>query len=68
MSKGNIVINPIAYIVLLIGLCYALLPHSVHVQYKFDFGFSHIIHVIGGIILSVIAVVILAYKKPEAIK
>jgi len=68
MSKGNTVIKAIAVVVLIIGLYYALVPHTIHVRYELDFGLPHSYHVIGGIILSIIAIVILMMKKPESNK
>jgi len=54
--------NIIGYIVGIVGLFFAVLPHSVHLSLGLTF--DHIYHVILGIILLAIAAWLLFGKKP----
>jgi len=47
----------------IIGLFYAILPHSMHTGSGLGFGLSHTVHVVLGVILIVVAALLLWHKK-----
>ncbi|MBS3113752.1 hypothetical protein J4448_01500 [Candidatus Woesearchaeota archaeon] len=55
----------IGIIVLLIGVFYALMPHSVHVASGIGFGLSHGVHVVLGLILLIVGIVILLLGRKK---
>ena len=46
-------------ILLLVGLFYALAPHTLHVSTGLGFGLDHMMHQVIGVILIVVGLVIL---------
>ena len=53
----------IGIIVLIAGLFYTFMPHSIHISSGLGFGFSHGIHVTIGIVLFIVGGVILWMKR-----
>ncbi len=53
----------IAGIVGLLGLFYAVLPHSVHVNSGFGFGLSHTVHIAIGVISIIVAIIVFVKYK-----
>ncbi|MDP3026222.1 MAG: hypothetical protein Q8N63_00830 [Nanoarchaeota archaeon] len=49
----------IGIILLLIGAFYALLSHTTHISSGLDFGLTHNVHIIIGIIALIIGVIVL---------
>ena len=49
----------IGIIILVIGVFYTILPHSIHISSSFGFGYTHGIHVSIGIVLLVIGGIVL---------
>ena len=60
MKKGKLILG---IILLIIGAFYALMPHTVHISSGIDFGLSHGVHVVIGIILLVIGVIVLIMRR-----
>jgi hypothetical protein len=56
MGKGKLVLG---IIVLLVGLFYAVLPHTTHVSSGIDFGLDHTSHIVLGVILIIVGIVII---------
>ena len=48
----------IAAIVGLLGLFYAVMPHSVHINSGIGFGLPHTAHLLIGVVLVIVAIVI----------
>ena len=53
----------IAGILALVGLFYAVLPHSVHISSGIGFGVSHTVHIVIGIVLIIAAIVVFVLAK-----
>jgi hypothetical protein len=67
MHKGNQMQNTakyaIAAIVGLIGLFYAIMPHSVHINSGIGFGLPHTAHLLIGVVLIIVAIAIYMMAK-----
>lgn len=66
MSKkiGKIIIKVIGVILLLIGIFYLFLPHSIHIALKLDFGWEHYVHIaLGGLLLVLGSILTLNGKR-----
>ena len=46
-------------ILLVIGVFYALLPHSIHISSGLDFGLVHGTHILIGIFLLIVGIVLI---------
>jgi len=66
MQKQNTAKYAIAALVGLLGLFYALMPHSVHISSGIGFGLPHTAHLLIGIVLVIaaIAIFVMGKKKP----
>ena len=53
----------IAGIVGLLGLFYAVLPHSVHISSGIGFGLSHTVHIAIGVVLIIVAIIVFVKYK-----
>lgn len=53
----------IAAILVLLGLFYAILPHSVHIGSGIGFGLAHSVHISIGIVLIIAAIVVFAVAR-----
>ncbi len=53
----------IGIIIFLLGVFYALAPHSMHLQYGLDFGLDHMTHQLMGVVLLVVGAVIVWKKR-----
>ena len=53
----------IAGIVGLLGLFYAVLPHSVHISSGLGFGLGHTVHIAIGVILIIVAIIVFVKYK-----
>ncbi len=57
-------VNLIVSVILLIaGVFYALLPHSMHISSGLDFGLSHNYHIVIGVILLILGILLILIKK-----
>lgn len=56
MKTINLIIG---IILLLIGVFYALMPHTIHISSGIDFGLTHTTHIILGIIVLIAGAVVL---------
>lgn len=54
-TRKNLGKNITLISLLVVGLYYLLIPHAVHVRYNLDFGLPHMVHMISGIGLLVLA-------------
>lgn len=56
----KVILIIIGIILLIPGLFYTVIPHSVHLSTGLDFGFSHTVHVLGyGIPVLIIAIALI---------
>lgn len=53
----------IAAIVGLLGLFYAIMPHSVHINSGIGFGLSHTAHLLIGVVLIIAAIAMYVMAK-----
>ena len=53
----------IAAIVGLLGLFYAVMPHSVHINSGIGFGLPHTAHLLMGVVLIIVAIVIFVMAR-----
>ena len=53
----------IAGIVGLLGLFYAVLPHSVHISSGLGFGLGHTVHIAIGVISIIVAIIVFVKYK-----
>ena len=53
----------IAAIVGLLGLFYAVMPHSVHINSGIGFGLPHTAHLLIGVVLVIVAIVIFVMAR-----
>ncbi len=53
----------IASIVGLLGLFYAVMPHSVHINSGIDFGLPHTAHLLIGVVLVIAAIAVYLMAK-----
>ena len=53
----------IAAIVGLLGLFYAVMPHSVHINSGIGFGLPHTAHLLMGVVLIIVAIAIFVMAK-----
>ena len=53
----------IAAIVGLLGLFYAVMPHSVHINSGIGFGLPHTAHLLMGVVLIIAAIVIFVMAR-----
>ena len=53
----------IAVIAGLLGLFYALMPHSVHINSGMGFGLPHTAHLLIGIVLIIVAIVVFVMAR-----
>lgn len=53
----------IAAILVLLGLFYAILPHSVHIGSGIGFGLGHTIHIGLGVVLIIAAIAVFAVAR-----
>ena len=63
MQKQNTAKYAIAALVGLLGLFYALMPHSVHISSGIGFGLPHTAHLLIGVVLVIVAIVIFVMAK-----
>lgn len=54
----------VGVVLVLLGLFYALAPHSVHVSSGLGLGLDHIIHVVLGLVLLVVGAYVGWFMKP----
>lgn len=60
---SNLTKNIIVGILGLLGLFYAVLPHSVHISSGIGFGLPHAVHLLIGVVLIIAAIVIFVMAK-----
>lgn len=53
----------IAAIVGLLGLFYAVMPHSIHINSGIGFGLPHTAHLLIGVVLIIVAIIIFVMAK-----
>ena len=53
----------IAAIVGLLGLFYAVMPHSIHINSGIGFGLPHTAHLLIGVVLVIVAIVIFVMAR-----
>ena len=53
----------IAAVVGLLGLFYAVMPHSVHINSGIGFGLPHTAHLLMGVVLIIVAIVIFVMAR-----
>ena len=53
----------VAIIVGLLGLFYAVMPHSVHINSGIGLGLPHIVHLLMGVVLIIAAIVVFVMTK-----
>ena len=53
----------IAAVVGLLGLFYAVMPHSVHINSGIGFGLPHTAHLLMGVVLIIVAIAIFVMAK-----